>query len=141
VRTIRAGLQGAAVMETSILFAKFMGPAMLVSGIAVLVNRKNIHAVTEDFLNSPALIYLAGFLALLLGLAILIFHNVWVAGWPVIITIVGWIALGAGIVRMCFPALVKKIGTAMMERGALIMIASAFNTALGAFLTYMGFLG
>ena len=127
-------------MDTSILFAKFLGPTMLVSGIAVLVNRKNIHAITEEFLNSPALIYLAGFLALLLGLAILIFHNVWVAGWPVIITIFGWIALGAGIVRMSFPALVKKIGTAMMARGALITIATAFNAVLGAYLTYMGFL-
>ena len=127
-------------METSILYAKFMGPAMLVSGIAMLSNRKNMRAVAEDFLNSPGLIFLAGILALLLGLAIVIFHNVWVAGWPVIITIYGWMALAAGIVRMGFPAIVQKLGRAMMERAWMITIGAAFSIVLGAFLTYMGFL-
>lgn len=127
-------------MDASILIAKFMGPVMLATSFAMLVNRPNMRAIFEDFLDSPGLIFTAGFLALVLGLAIVIFHNHWVAGWPVIITVYGWIALAAGVVRMSFPAVVKKMGQVMIGNDALMIIAALFNTALGAFLTYQGFL-
>lgn len=126
-------------METSTLFAKFMGPVMLVGGIAMLANRKHMVAIAEDLLASPALIYLAGVLALLLGLTVVIFHNVWTAGWPVIITVYGWIALVAGVVRMVFPALVKKMGGWIMMRDVFMTVAGIINVGLGAFLVWMGF--
>jgi len=127
-------------METSLLIAKFMGPVLLVSGFSMLVNKNTMRTVFEDFLDSPGLIFVAGFLALMLGLAVIIFHNHWVAGWPVIITIYGWMSLFAGVLRMAFSPLVKRMGTAMMQREALMTIAAIFNVLLGAFLTYQGFL-
>ncbi len=126
-------------METSQLIAKFMGPVMLVAGFSMLVNKDNLRSVFEDFIASPALIFVAGFLALMLGLALVIFHNRWVAGWPVIITIYGWLSLFAGVGRMAFPALVKRMGTAMMKREAFLTVAAILNVLLGGFLAYKGF--
>lgn len=127
-------------MNTSILFAKYMGPVMLVAGLSMLVNGKNIDAVFEDFLNSPGLIYLAGVLALLIGLAIVNLHNIWALGWPVIITVFGWICIFAGIFRMGFPTAVKSMGGWMLKNRAFITFSAIFNAALGAFLTYQGYL-
>ena len=64
-------------MSTSILIAKLMGPVMLTAGLSMLVNGKNLDAMFEDFLNSPGLIFVAGVLALLMGLTIVNFHNIW----------------------------------------------------------------
>ena len=127
-------------METSILIAKFMGPVMLVAGFAMLVNKDNMRTIFEDFIASPALIFIAGFLALMLGLVLVIFHNRWAIGWPVIITIYGWIALFAGVGRMAFPALEKRMGTAMMKSEAFLTAAAIFNVLLGGFLAYQGYL-
>ncbi len=77
-------------METSLFLARLMGPAAIVMGAAMLINPVNMREMANDFLEHRGLIFLAGILTLVAGLAIVLTHNVWVAGWPVIITIIGW---------------------------------------------------
>lgn len=125
-------------METSQLIARILGPFMVVAGAAMLVNPSRLRAMAKDFMDSPGLIFIAGALALLLGLLLVNFHNVWVAGWPVIITLYGWIAILGGIFRMCFPDAVKSLGQRMIEKRGLMMGAAAINVLLGAFLTFKG---
>lgn len=48
-------------------------------------------------------VYLAGSLWLVAGLSIVLAHNRWTGGWPVLITVVGWFAIVGGLVRMFFP--------------------------------------
>ena len=126
-------------METSQLIARIMGPFMVVSGAAMLANPTALRAMAKDFMNSSALIFIAGTLALLLGLLLVNVHNVWVANWPVIITVYGWIAVAAGIFRMCFPDAVKSIGHRLIDNKGFIMGAAVINVLLGAFLTFKGF--
>lgn len=127
-------------METSILLAKFMGPVMLVSALAMLINKQIIHDIMEDFLASPALIFIAGVMALVLGLTVVIFHNHWVAGWPVIITLYGWIALVAGVIRIAFPSVVQKMARWFTAKPQVLVVSNSLSLALGAFLTFKGFL-
>ena len=56
--------------------------------------------MAEEFLRSRALIYLSGLLTMTAGLAIVLTHNVWVADWPVLITMLGWLATIGGAVRI-----------------------------------------
>ncbi len=64
-------------MQTSVLIAKLIGPILVVAGITALINPKAIHEIGREFLASRALIFIAGFLALLGGLAIVNTHNLW----------------------------------------------------------------
>ncbi len=127
-------------MTTSILFARFLGPYMLVVAVAMLRDREGIREVAEDFMNSPAVIYLAGILTLIAGITIITFHNFWVLDWRVIITIFGYISILSGIFRMAFPTQVKQMGEWMLETRPIIRIAAVLNGLLGAFLTYQGFI-
>ena len=63
--------------------------------------------------------WMVGLVALLIGLTIVNVHNFWIAGWPVIITLFGWLAIIGGIIRMAFPAFTKSIGEAMLAKAAL----------------------
>jgi uncharacterized protein YjeT (DUF2065 family) len=81
---------------------------------------------------------LAGILALLAGLAIVNTHNVW-TGWPVIITLLGWISIIAGIARMAFPEIVRSIGEKMVTNETTLRIAGASQIALGGLLAFMGY--
>ena len=125
-------------MQTSILIAKLIGPVLLVGGLANVINPKAFQEIGREFLSSGALIFIAGFLALLGGLAIVNTHNLW-SGWPVVITILGWLSILAGILRMAFPTLTRSIGEAMLARDALLRVASGVWVLLGAFITYMGY--
>ncbi len=52
---------------------------------------------------SPTLVYLNGVLLFVAGLAIVRTHNVWVRRWPVLVTLLGWVALAIGLLRMFAP--------------------------------------
>ena len=91
-------------METSLFIARIVGPLLGVSGLATLINRTLLEDIGREFLDSKALLFLAGVMALITGLVIVNTHNIWIAGWPVMITAFGWIAVVAGVVRIAFPS-------------------------------------
>jgi hypothetical protein len=43
---------------------------------------------------------IAGYAAFVPGLAIVYFHNRWTGGWPVLVTVMGWLSLIVGFLRM-----------------------------------------
>jgi hypothetical protein len=128
-------------MDTSIFLARLLGPSMLVIGLGLLLNRATYRDMSLEFLDSPALIYLAGLIAFVAGLAIVLTHNVWVAGWPVVITIFGWVSLAAGIFRIVFPASVAKLGRRLIDSQGFLIGGIAVYLLLGAWLSYAGYAG
>ncbi|HSM19024.1 MAG TPA: hypothetical protein VK844_01470 [Hyphomicrobiales bacterium] len=127
-------------MQTSILIARLMGPVMLVVGLAVWLNGDGFRAMAREFLKSDALIFLAGILTLSLGVTLVVVHNVWVADWPVIITVIGWVTLIAGILRVAWPQWLRNLAARVVEWRALTAIGGAVYVVLGAVLMYVGFL-
>jgi uncharacterized membrane protein YhaH (DUF805 family) len=81
--------------------AGLVGPAL----IAITVTEwMNLDIFTADMGPSFAThVYLNGTLLFVAGLAIVRAHNHWTRGWPVLITLVGWIAMLGGLGRMVAP--------------------------------------
>lgn len=127
-------------MPTSILIARLIGPIIVVAGFTALINPKALQDMGREFLASRALIFIAGVLALLAGLAIVNTHNIWAADWRVIITIFGWLALIGGVIRMAFPGLTRSIGEAMLANAALLRVLAVLQVGLGAYLMFVGYL-
>ena len=126
-------------MATSLLIAKLIGPVLLVAAVAMLTDAKDLQEMGRQFLKDRALIYVTGVLAMLGGLAIINGHNIWIADWPVIITLFGWAMTIGGAVRMALPSAVRSIGGMMLENPALIRVSGAVWVLIGAFLTYIGY--
>jgi uncharacterized protein YjeT (DUF2065 family) len=127
-------------MDTSIFLARMLGLFFLVMGVGIVAGMQNYRAMAEEFLKSRALIYIAGLLAFLPGLAIVLTHNLWVGDWRVIITIFGWLGLIGGAFRLLFPTQVREIGGAMLQNGQALRIAGVVIVVIGAVLAYFGFL-
>ena len=126
-------------MNSSHFIARLVGPVFVVSGAFMLLNGDAFRAMVEEFLHSPALIYFAGFLALLGGLAIVNVHNSWNWGWPLIITVLGWLAVIGGIVRMVAPQFIQAIGAAIYTQTAVMIAVAVVILALGGFLSFKGY--
>lgn len=126
-------------MQTSIFLAQLIGPLFLVVGLGMVANGAGYRTMAEEFLASPALIYIAGLLAFVPGLAIVLLHNVWAFDWRLIITLLGWLSLIGGIFRLLLPRQVTAVGTAMLAQGNYLTGGGIAVLALGAILTVMGY--
>ena len=87
-------------MATSIFLARLLGPLLLAVGAGILINSKPFHTMASEVVRSVTLVYLFGLFDFAAGLAIVLTHNVWAANWRVLITILGWLMLIRGAVRI-----------------------------------------
>ena len=123
----------------SIFLAKLIGPLFVAIGVGMLVNQAVYQAIAVEALRSYALIYLSGLLVLLGGLSIVILHNVWAPDWRVIITVLGWLGVIGGLVRIVLPQLTQSIGAAVFPRQAIFVVAALVVLVLGGFLSFKGY--
>jgi len=126
-------------METSVFIAKIFGLCYLTLGIGFLLNRKAFQQVMADFCKNAALLLYGGLFALVIGIVIILKHNVWASDWTVIVTVVGWIALIKGIWIILFPQRVSKFMQVYQENENLLKFQGIFVLIFGAVLTYFGF--
>jgi len=126
-------------METSLLLAKILGPYCMVVAIGLILNLKFYQKMIDDFFKNTALIYLGGIMALTIGIVIVLFHNLWVASWPVIITIFGWGGLIKGIWLIVFPNSVGKLTQVYQKKPALLKIHMIIVLIVGLLLTLRGY--
>ena len=127
-------------MQSSTFIAKLVGPMFVVISVGMLTNQNTYHAIIGEFLHSGALVYLSGLLSLLAGLAIVHAHNSWRAEWSVIITILGWLMLIGGVLRIVFPHFTVSLGTSIYGSLVAVVIVAIVGLVLGGFLTYKGYL-
>ncbi len=126
-------------MQTSIFIARLLGPVLVVATLGMLLNAKLIRGIAREVIGSLALLYVFGFIDLIGGLAVVLVHNRWVWDWPVIITILGWVAIVRGVVRMIWPDQVKKFATRALRKENTLMIAGIVMLIVGAVLCYFGY--
>ncbi len=126
-------------MENSIFIARVFGLCYLIIGVGFIFNRKAFQRVMEDFCKNAALLFFAALFALVIGVVIILTHNVWVANWTVMITIIGWAGLIKGIWMIVFPDTVPKFMKAYQENKNLLIVHSVVVFILGVVLTFFGF--
>jgi hypothetical protein len=126
-------------VPTSRFLAQLIGPTLLMIGLGILANRDGYRAMAHEFLQSRALIYLAGLLALVPGLAIVLTHNVWALDWRVLITILGWLSVVGGVFRVLFPLKVMAVGEKMVASPGYMLVGGVVALALGVILSVVGY--
>ena len=84
-------------MSTSKRIAGIVGPTL----IAVTVSETINLGIWKTSL--PQVTYLNGMVFFVAGLSIVRAHNRWLRGWPVVLTLVGWLAMAGGLFRMFAP--------------------------------------
>jgi hypothetical protein len=117
-------------MTNSKGMAGLLGPALIAISLSEAMN---LRMLEEN--ASPALVYLNGTLLFIAGLAIVHAHSRWTFGWPVLVTLVGWLSLFGGLARMFVPMLgQREAQNAGGVFGLLVVMLAA-----GIFLTYKAY--
>ncbi len=63
-----------------------------------------------------------------------------VSGWPIIITILGWILVIGGAVRILLPDTARSIQGTALDKPAMPTIGGGIQALIGALLCYLGYI-
>lgn len=126
-------------MAPTKMIAGLMGPLLAAIGAAMLFNRDLFPAMVSQLTQNYGLVFVAGMLALVAGVAIVRVHNIWSGGWPVIVTVFGWLSIVGGLARMWFPQLAAPVADAFASNATALLAGGFIVLALGAFLSYKAY--
>jgi hypothetical protein len=90
-------------MEASIFLAQLVGLTMLIISVIVFFQPTLVERIIKDLHFSPMTLLLSGFMSLVIGLAIVLTHNIWEFNWRGLITLFGWIAIIKGVGLLAWP--------------------------------------
>ena len=124
----------------TIYLAKLLGLYCIIIALALSANKQYAIRTVDEWMRSPALMLLTAVIALALGLALVIGHNVWSGGaLPVIVTLLGWLTLVKGLAFLALPPAraVKLYDALQYEK--LFFVYMGVTFALGLYLTVSAF--
>lgn len=125
-------------MELSLFLAKVFGLYLIIVSVAVWLRRKDLREFAVSFAQDKVHLYLSGVIFLLLGLALVVSHNVWDTAWQSVISILGWMTLVKAGIRIFFT---NKIGTIAQKTvgSKWYWLAIVTSLLVGIWLVYAGF--
>ena len=126
-------------MELSVFLARFFAAVYIATGIAAIADKDLFKKIKDDLFKNTAMMYIGGAFALVFGLFLVSYHNVWENNWRTVITIFGWLALVKGILFIAFPKTAVRFYTTMINAVNSRTIGIVL-LALGLFFAYGGFM-
>ena len=127
------------IVPAAILIARLIGPLFAALGLGMLLNATFYAAAIGEGVHSPVLIAIAGMATLAAGLAILNAHRAWTADWRVLVTVIGWIFIIAGLIRLILPTLAETLAPAVYSGPAALMVAGVVVLIIGGILSFEGY--
>jgi hypothetical protein len=126
-------------MQSAVFVARLVGPVFVAVGLGILLNGTFYTALILEAVHSPTLIYFSGLISLIPGLAILNVHRTWSGGWPVIVTIIGWLMVIGGVIRLVLPATTATLAGDLYSKPAALLIVAIITLVVGAYLSFEGY--
>ena len=126
-------------METSFLIAKILGIVYLAIGLAFVFNHKYYHKLYLKLLKNTEAMFWGGICALVFGVLLTTYHNIWEASWVVVISVFGWLALLKGVFLLFFPKWFTDFVKGFAKKKGFIRFMAFVCIVLGLFFSYYGF--
>ena len=123
-------------MTISLFLGRFFGIYLIIIGFFYLCRRDQLQRIAEQIFEQEALRLLSAVMSLMIGLLIVIGHNVWEWSWPLTITLLGYLTLLKGLTRLFVPP--NKFFLKLIQGDNPIYIGM-LCLILGFFLTYESF--
>lgn len=104
-------------MVLTFFFAQFLGALMILLSVFVLRQRRELAELLADYRERRTSVLPMSLISLILGLMIVLTHNVWDGGFlPVLITVLGWVTFLKGaaflvLTPSAFDRILRPLGT------------------------------
>jgi hypothetical protein len=126
-------------MQPVVFIARLVGPLFIVLGLGCLINQTLYADMIGQAVMVPVVIYLSGLMAFLAGVGMLNGYHAWTADWRIIITILGWLLVIAGILRIMLPTLTAVAAITLYSGANAMAIVGIIVLVIGGFLSFKGY--
>lgn len=126
-------------MDISKFLSKVIGIYLVIISIAMLINMAQFSGLINDLINNAPLMFVTGFTTLILGILMVVSHNIWQRSWQLIITLLSWNTLLKGISLIFYPQIIGKVSFMFLHNTSIAYAAAGFDLVLGMLLIYFGF--
>lgn len=120
--------------------ATAMGVYMIAGGLSGLLSRDRWRGILDEFMARPGLTYISGVFVFVIGVAVILAHNLWTDPLAIIVSLIGWVAAIEGLVLIVYPGPLLRWALSFVRPGA-VMAFAIFTIALGAVLVVLGLTG
>jgi len=122
----------------TVFISRMLGLYCLIASLIMFAQKSAMVEMENTLVHSPAMLFIAGIITLVAGLAIVVGHNVWSGGAaPVTVTLLGWISLIKGVLLLS-PGTTSGFWDSLHYQ-QLYYVYASISFVLGAYLTYAGF--
>ena len=125
--------------DTTIFLVKMFGPIFLVMGLGILANKGQYEHMMKGLNEFTLAYFIAAVTPLVVGLAIVLNHNMWTTPPEMVISAIGWLAILKGILRCLAPEWTLKVLRGFAS-GNHLTAASVAMIILGAYLGWIGYM-
>ncbi len=140
LRLNRCFLTHAAMNETTLFLAQIMGPTLGLLGLGMLLNPRHYGKIFKTVGSEDFDMFLMPMLMISLGVVLVMKHFLWSNLAEVLVSLIGLGMLIKGAVLALFPKLYKSYVKTVFAKDSMISFAGVVWLALGASLTWAGFL-
>jgi hypothetical protein len=120
----------------TIFLATVIGWFMVIASIFLFFRHEHMKSVIDDVITHPGLFFVFALFTLILGLLMVTSHNIWLMGWPVVITLFSWLVLMSGAIRLAFPDITMKMGKSYFHHPIRMQITGVVLLIVGLFLLF-----
>jgi hypothetical protein len=117
--------------------AEVWGISIVVISFAFLIKEKHLKRLFA-FVETEEGFFMWGLISFVIGISMVLAHNVWIQNWQVIITVLGWAALIKGLLLLFAPELMKKWAK-KIENASFLPFVLVIFLFIGLVITYFGF--
>ena len=120
--------------------ARLIGLFLVAMSLALVVNQTAMTDTVTAIVHAPGLLLAFGMIALVVGLAVVLSHNLWSGGAAVIlVTLFGWLMLVRGVGLLLLPSAVIVSLFERVHFGEFAYLYAAVVFVVGLFLAWSGF--
>lgn len=120
----------------SVFLAVFLGWYLIIFSLYILTRYAQFEVIAKESVTNPFANFFSALLAIILGLFLVISHSLWVADWRLIITIIGYLALVKGLLRLFFPKVIIKMTVFWLKHKLFSIVTSIILLLVGVYLLY-----
>lgn len=120
----------------TLFLATVIGWYLVITSLALLFRHEYIKAVIADILEHRGLFFLLTIFTLVIGLLLVVSHNIWIIGWPLIVTLFSWLVLIGALIRLFCPEVSLKMAKSALDHPLRVKIATVVFLIVGLFLLF-----
>ena len=125
-------------MLTSIFLAKLFGLILVIVTLALLLSKKNFDLILKMYEGTmPVLV--KGVINTLLGIGLILYHNVWTTNLDVTTMLFSWLILVIGLANLFFPKNMNNMVKNIRKNKGLGTSALVVLFLIGVYFLYAGF--